>query len=121
MNLDRLKAFTGKRLAELGSPAVVYRVLMPGDGPPWDPGPSTEVDHPCNAAPPAQFDATEVANSQSLIQTHDLRVTIAAEGLPVVPSTAGTLLIDSEVYQIVRVTPVYYGTEVGHYDLQVRR
>ena len=122
MNLDFLKGKANDLFGQFGD-TVTYRVT-PIEGPSFDPQPGTPVDYVVNAAPPMEFSQDRVDGT--LIQLRDLRVSIAAEDLPVVPSTGSddattALIIDGEVFQIVAVHPVKYGTETGHYDLQVRR
>jgi hypothetical protein len=55
------------------------------------------------------------------IRVEDIPVLIAAKGLTSVPTTADRLVIDTKVYEIVSIEPIYSGEEVAAYRLQARR
>jgi hypothetical protein len=122
VSLDHLKPLADDLFGRYGL-EVTYRVT-PISGSPYDPTPGTPVDYTVNASPPAKF--TEQQRDGTLIQTDDVLISIAAEGLAVVPSVGGDgetteLVIDGDSWQIVAVHPVYYGESVGHYDVRIGR
>ncbi|WP_376695361.1 hypothetical protein [Wenzhouxiangella sp. EGI_FJ10305] len=121
MSLDDL-AEKADALFEVWGQQMTYRVT-PLTGDEWNPTPGPPVDYTVNGAPPMEY-AQEYVDG-TLVQVHDLRVSIAAHDLPVEPHTGTddegtTLIVDGTEYQIISVHPAYYGSSVGHYELQVR-
>ncbi|MEE4303588.1 MAG: hypothetical protein V2J19_05485 [Wenzhouxiangella sp.] len=124
MSLDALIERADEIFAVWGK-EITYRVT-PMSGPSYDPTPGTPVDYTVNSAPPVEYAQESVGDvGGTQIQLHDLRVSIAASGLPVVPHVGDgdentALIFDGKVYSIISVMPKFYGEDVGHYDLQVR-
>jgi hypothetical protein len=55
------------------------------------------------------------------VRVEDIPVLIPALGLTSAPTTADRLIMDTKVYEIVSIKPVYSGEEVAAYRLQARR
>jgi len=87
----------------------------------------SQTDYTPPASPPAQYSQDMIA--KGLVSQTDLKVSLSAKSLPVVPSlgytnSAGntvtdTILFEGDEYPIKLITPHYAGDEVAMYELQV--
>jgi hypothetical protein len=77
---------------------LTLRRTAPGDGPPYDPGPSTETDYPLSGAVKG---VSQEHIDGTLIQVGDKIATVAVP--EVEPTTADKLLIDGSIHQIIKV------------------
>lgn len=80
--------------------AASVTVMVPGDGPVYDPGDPTPVDHDCKGMID-EYSAFERQNSR--IEVGDRKVLILATSLDIVPAIDMTVTIRGKAYRIVNV------------------
>lgn len=118
--LDAKARATAERLInKFGKPITIRRTSStynPATGSTTE----TTADHSGNAAPPSPYEERLIDGS--LIQVGDMRVTVPARSLSIVPSTTtDTVVMDGATWQLVRVMPLFSGELVATYELQVRK
>lgn len=105
------------KLVTLRTPAGVYSVETGGvSGDPVDLAVRAQME----AYPAVQTMGGSVEGSDG-VQRGDMKVTLAAKSVPVKPETTQQVVIDGDVYGIVKADPIYSGDEAALYVLQCRR
>ena len=81
---------------------VVVTREVPGDGPAYDPGPSTYTDYSCKGFTEA-FDADYI--SGGLVQSNDLKVVILAPTLEITLELSDRVTVRGKTYSIINIAP----------------
>ena len=72
-----------------------------------------------NVTPPAQFELRYVDGD--MIRERDVKVTVPAKNLTFTPDLGHNVTIDSEVFDVVTVNPLYSGANICAYEVQLRQ
>lgn len=96
----KISKIVGKALKATFYAAKITRET-PGDGPAYDPGPSTYVDYPCRGMVDSYND---FVIDGTRIQTGDVKTVILTDTLSITPTTADTATIRGKTYSIVNVS-----------------
>lgn len=104
-----------RMIKDAGKPAAL-RVMGASDG--WDPSSGSSTDHPCTVV---ELEYSVYERQSTLIEVNDKKVMLAVEGLTVMPSAEHQLVMNGDVYSIIRANPFQPGPVTIFYELQVRR
>lgn len=95
-----LAAEIADAMADVFIPATVTRML-PGGGPPWDPGPPIADPHTCRGIVD-DYDVS-LRDGTGIIEVTDRKVVILATSLAITPEPGNTVTIRGETGTIVHV------------------
>ena len=80
---------------------------------------TSPTNHTEKVTPPAPYDKRWT--DSDLIQQDDVRIYLAVSGLTFTPvKDMKVTLLTTEVFKIVKVSPIYSGDDIAVYDLQLR-
>tara|TARA_R100000152_G_C6759123_1_gene183034 strand:- start:595 stop:963 length:369 start_codon:yes stop_codon:yes gene_type:complete len=77
------------------------------------------VTHTVNVTPPEQYDRRYVDGE--LVQARDVQVILPAKNLAFTPDLGMKVTFDSEAFDIVSLNPLYSGTSICAYEVQLRQ
>jgi len=80
---------------------------------------SSVTNYTVKVTPPAPYDHRMIDGD--LIQVRDVGVLLPAKDLSFTPDLGMQVTFDSEVFDIVAMSPLYSGTSVCAYDIQLRQ
>ncbi len=78
-----------------------------------------EVEHVRKITPPSEYNDRYM--SLDHIDIGDAKVLVAASAIPFTPIKAMKVVIDSNTWKIVRVSPISSGASIAAYELQLRK
>lgn len=120
MTLDETARAAAVRLVERFGMAVTIRRTASAYDPATGKTTDTTRDFTVKVSPPERF--REGLIDGELVRAGDLRVSMAAEGAPIVPEPiTDAAIINGEIWTLLRVDPLFGGQQAALYTLHLRK
>ena len=105
------------QLADKGKPGILY-VNDPSTGEPYESQIGSETAHPVTVL---QTGFKKENNRGTLIEMGDVMFLVSTEGVTVDPELAHRIKVNSIIYQVVRIDPLYPGSTIMFWEVHARK